>query len=96
MDIRSQISALQAKVIGRLQEPEQLAWKAFFDLWLSRIPAWLSAQGQAALDARYQHIWQVSRFLLFFTFEASRLQAPPRVRKYVETPAAAAPPPHIP
>ncbi|CAL8461716.1 g1247 [Coccomyxa elongata] len=82
---RSQISALQAKVIGRLLDPEQLAWEAFFDFWLYRSPAWLSAQGQAALDTRHQHIWQLGRFLLFSTFEASRLQAPPRVRKYVKS-----------
>ncbi|CAL8469287.1 g8834 [Coccomyxa elongata] len=43
VDIRSQISALQAKVIGRLLKPEQLAWKAFFDFWLYRSPAWVSA-----------------------------------------------------
>ncbi|CAL8462154.1 g1685 [Coccomyxa elongata] len=49
--------------------------------WLYRSPAWLSAQGRAALDARHQHIEQLSRSLLFSTFEASRLQAPPRVRK---------------
>ncbi|CAL8470818.1 g10360 [Coccomyxa elongata] len=85
VDIRSQISALQAKVIGRLLEPEQLAWKAFFDFWLYRSPAWISARGQAALDARHQHIWQLGRFLLFSTFDASRLQAPPRVCKYVES-----------
>ncbi|CAL8467796.1 g7339 [Coccomyxa elongata] len=50
----------------------------------SQIPA-LQAKGQAALDARHQHIWQLGRFLLFSTFDASRLQAPPRVRKYVES-----------
>ncbi|CAL8465738.1 g5274 [Coccomyxa elongata] len=85
VDIWSQISALQAKVIGRLLEPELLAWKAFFDFWLYRSPAWITAQGQATLDARHQHIWQLGRFLLFSTFDASRLQAPPRVRKYVES-----------
>ena len=85
VDIRSQISALQAKVIGRLLEPQQLAWKAFFDFWFYRNPAWLAAQGQAELTARHQHIWQLGRFLPFSTFDASRLQAPPRVRNYVES-----------
>ena len=35
VDIRAQLTALQAKVIGRLLEPERINWKAFFDSWLS-------------------------------------------------------------
>ena len=83
VDIRSQILALQAKVLGRLLEPEQLAWKAFFDFWLYRSAAWLAAQAPATLSARRQHIWQLGRFLLFSSFEARFLQAPLRVRRYV-------------
>nr|BAA25763.1 reverse transcriptase [Chlorella vulgaris] len=44
VDIKAQILALQAKVVGRLLEPEQLAWKANFDHWLYRSTAWLAAQ----------------------------------------------------
>ncbi len=51
--------ALQAKVIGVLLEPEQLAWKAFFNFWLYR------SLGQPGY--RHQHIWQLGRFLLSFT-----------------------------
>ncbi len=36
LDIQSRISALQAKVIGRLLG--QLTWKAFFAFWLYRSP----------------------------------------------------------
>ncbi len=35
MDIRAQLTALQAKIIGRFLEPERIAWKAFFGSWLS-------------------------------------------------------------
>ena len=71
------------KVLGRLLEPEQLAWKAFFDFWLHRSAAWLAAQAPASLSARHQHTWQLGRFLLFSCFPAERLQAPVRVRQYV-------------
>ena len=72
-------------MIGRLLELQQLAWKAFFDFRLNRNPVWLSAAGQAALEARYPHIGPLGGFLPLSTFEALRLQAPPRVPKYVES-----------
>ncbi|MBF6614930.1 MAG: hypothetical protein IVW55_17630 [Chloroflexi bacterium] len=78
MDVSAQIMALQAKVLGRLLEQEQLAWKAFFDFWLDRNAAWLAAQEPASLSARRQHIWELGRFLLFPSFSAERLQAPTR------------------
>ena len=83
VDLSAQILALQAKVLGRLLEPEQLAWKAFFDFWLHRSAAWLAVQAPASLSARHQHIWQLGRLLLFSSFPAERLQAPARVRQYV-------------
>lgn len=83
VDIRSQILALQAKVMGRLLEPEQLAWKAYFDHWLYRSTAWLGAQAPGTLSGRLQHIWQLGRFLLFSSFAAKQVQAPARVRQYL-------------
>ena len=83
VDVSAQIMALQAKVLGRLLEPEQLAWKAFFDFWLHRSAAWLAAQAPASLSARHQHIWQLGIFLLFSSFPAERLQAPACMRQYV-------------
>ena len=83
VDIRAQILALQAKVVGRLLEPEQLAWKAYFDHWLYRSTAWLAAQEPGTVSARRQHIWQLGRFLLFSTFAAKHVEAPQRVRQYL-------------
>lgn len=83
VDMRAQILALQAKVVGRLLEPEQLAWKAYFDHWLYRSTAWLAAQAPGAVPARRQHIWQLGRFLLFSSFAANQVEAPQRVRQYL-------------
>ena len=83
VDIRAQILALQAKVVGRLLEPEQLAWKAYFDHWLYRSTAWLAAQAPDTVPARRQHIWQLGRFLLFSSFAAKHVDAPDRVRQYL-------------
>ncbi|BDA46021.1 probable LINE-1 retrotransposable element ORF2 protein [Coccomyxa sp. Obi] len=82
VDLRAQILALQAKVVSRLLEPEQLAWKAFFDFWLYRSTAWQTAQ-EPRPAAHHQHIWQLGRFLPFSAFDAQRMQAPLRVRQYV-------------
>ncbi|BDA51426.1 probable LINE-1 retrotransposable element ORF2 protein [Coccomyxa sp. Obi] len=82
VDLRAQILALQAKVVSRLLEPEQLAWKAFFDFWLYRTTAWQTAQ-EPRPAAHHQHIWQLGRFLPFSAFDAQRMQAPLRVRQYV-------------
>ncbi len=35
VDIRAQLTALQANIIGRFLEPERIAWKSFFGSWLS-------------------------------------------------------------
>ncbi|BDA45595.1 probable LINE-1 retrotransposable element ORF2 protein at N-terminal half [Coccomyxa sp. Obi] len=82
VDLRAQILALQAKVVSRLLEPEQLAWKAFFDFWLYRSTAWQTAQ-EPRPAAHHQHIWQLGRFLPFSAFDAQRMQASLRVRQYV-------------
>ena len=71
VDLSAQILALQAKMLGRLLEPEQLDWKAFFDFWLHRSAACLAAQEPASLSARHQHIWQLSRFLIFSSSQQS-------------------------
>ncbi|BDA51424.1 hypothetical protein COCOBI_18-3020 [Coccomyxa sp. Obi] len=81
VEVRAQILAVQAKVVSRLLEPEQLAWKAFFDFWLYRSTAWQTAQ--ESRPAHHQHIWQLERFLPFSAFDAQRMQAPLRVRQYV-------------
>ncbi|BDA47893.1 probable LINE-1 retrotransposable element ORF2 protein at N-terminal half [Coccomyxa sp. Obi] len=83
VDLRAQILALQAKVVSRLLEPEQLAWKAFFDFWLYRSTAWQAAQASARLAAHHQHIWQLGRFLPFSAYDAQKMQAPLRVHQYV-------------
>ncbi|BDA47098.1 Transposon TX1 uncharacterized 149 kDa protein [Coccomyxa sp. Obi] len=75
VDLRAQILALQAKVVSRLLEPEQLAWKSFFDFWLYRSTAWQTAQ-EPRPAAHHQHIWQLGRFLPFSAFDAQRMQAP--------------------
>jgi hypothetical protein len=62
MDIRAQVLALQAKVVGMLLEPEQLAWRLYFDHWLYKSTAWLTAQEPGTVSARRQHIWQLGRF----------------------------------
>jgi hypothetical protein len=72
VDIRAQILTLQAKVVGRLLEPEQLTWKAYFDHWLYRSTAWLAAQAPGTVSGRRQHIWQLGRFLLFSSFAAKQ------------------------
>ncbi|BDA40482.1 hypothetical protein COCOBI_01-1350 [Coccomyxa sp. Obi] len=82
VDLRAQILALQAKVVSRLLEPEQLAWKAFFDFWLYRSTAWQTAQ-EPRPAAHHQHIRQLGRFLPFSAFDAQRMQAPLRMRQYV-------------
>ena len=53
VDIRAQLTALQAKVIGRLLEPERIAWKAFFNNWLS-MP--LTAEQMLSTPPQQQHI----------------------------------------
>ena len=45
--IPEQITALRAKVIGRLMEPEQPPWKAYFDHHMYRTRAWLATAGPA-------------------------------------------------
>ena len=65
MDIRVQLTDFQAKAIGRLLEPERIAWKAFFDSWLS-MP--LTAEQILNIPPQQQHIWQLGRYLLFSSF----------------------------
>ena len=48
MDIPAQLTALQAKIIGRLLEPERVPWKAYFSRWLA-MP--LTAEQRAAVPA---------------------------------------------
>ncbi|CAL5226895.1 g9768 [Coccomyxa viridis] len=60
VDIRAQLTAFQAKIIGRLLEPEHIAWNAFFDSWLS-MP--LTAGQILSTSPQQQHIWQLGRYL---------------------------------
>ncbi|BDA47100.1 hypothetical protein COCOBI_09-5550 [Coccomyxa sp. Obi] len=84
VDLRAQILALQAKVVSRLMEPEQLAWKAFFDFWLYRSTAWQRAQGPDRLAAHEQHTlgdWgsdqQTTQMISAAAFELSMHTGPP-------------------
>ena len=81
VDIRAQLTALQAKVIGRLLEPERVCWKAFFDSWLS-MP--LTAEQLLITPAQQQHIWQLGRYLLFSSFSTRCMDAPERVTAYIQ------------
>ena len=81
VDIRAQLTALQAKIIGRLLEPEHIAWKAFFDSWLS-MP--LTAEQILSTPPQQQHIWQLGRYLPFSSFSTRFIDAPARVTAYID------------
>ena len=83
--IQQQLTALQAKVIGRLMEPEQLPWKGFFDHHLYRSREWLQAAEPAALAPAQQHLWQLGRHLIFSALDLGRADLPPRVRSYISS-----------
>ena len=78
MAVPQQLAALQAKVIGRLMEPERLPWKAYLHHWLYRSREWLDAQGPALQDTS-QHIWQPGRFLIFSSLDVRHTHLPARV-----------------
>ena len=81
VDIPAQLSALQAKIIGRLLEPEHMAWKILFHSWLA-MP--LTAQQMAGTPAQHQHLWQLGSFLPFSSFPLPSMVAPRRVIAYLE------------
>ena len=81
VDIRAQLTALQAKIIGRLLEPEHKAWKAFFDSWLSMA---LTAEQILSTPPQQQHIWQLGRYLPFSSFSTRFIDAPARVTAYID------------
>jgi hypothetical protein len=78
-DIRSQLTALRAKIIGRFLEPEYLPWKAYMAFWLYR--------PRECLPVPYlfqqQHVRQRGSFLPFSTFDLAGMQAPTRVIQYL-------------
>ena len=81
VDIRAQLTALQAKIIGRLLEPEHIAWKAFLDSWLS-MP--LTAGQILSTPPQQQPIWQLGRYLPFSSFSTRFIDAPARVTAYID------------
>ena len=81
VDIPAQLTALQAKIIGRLLEPERVPWKAYFSGWLA-MP--LTAEQRAAVPAQSQHLWQLGTGLPFSSFPSQSIQAPRRVAAYLE------------
>ena len=81
VDIPAQLTALQAKIIGRLLEPERVPWKAYFSGWLA-MP--LTAEQRAAVPAQSQHLWQLGTGLPFSSFPGQSIQAPRRVAAYLE------------
>ena len=81
MDIPAQLTALQAKIIGRLLEPERVPWKAYFSGWLA-MP--LTAEQRAAVPAQSQHLWQLGIGLPFSSFPSQSIQAPRRVVAYLQ------------
>ena len=80
-DIRAQLTALQAKIIGRFLEPERIAWKAFFGSWLS-MP--LTAEQRLSTPSQQQHLWQLGRYLPFSSFSTRSIDAPRRVVGYID------------
>ena len=50
VDIPAQLTALQAKIIGRLLEPQRVPWTAYFSGWLA-MP--LTAEQRAAVPAHF-------------------------------------------
>ena len=73
MDIPAQLTALHAKIIGRLLEPERVPWKGYFSGWLA-MP--LTAEQRAAVPAQSQHLWQLGTGLPFSSFPSHSMQAP--------------------
>ena len=76
VDIPAQLTALQAKIIGLLLEPERVPWKAYFSSWLA-MP--LTGEQRITAPAQSQHLWQLGRGLPFSSFPAQSIQAPRRV-----------------
>ena len=81
VDIPAQLTALQAKIISRLAEPERVPWKAYFSGWLA-MP--LTAEQRTAVPAQSQHLWQLGTGLPFSSFPSQSIQAPRRVAAYLE------------
>ena len=73
MDISAQLTALQAKIIGRLLMPERVPWKAYFSGWLA-MP--LTAERRAAFPAQSQHLRQLGTGLPSSSFTSHSIQAP--------------------
>ena len=72
VDIPAQLTALQAKIIGRLLEPEGVPWKAYFSSWLA-MP--LTAEQRTTAPAQSQHLWQLGRRLPLSSFPTQSIQA---------------------
>jgi len=62
VDIRAQLTALQANIIGRFLEPGRIAWKSFFGSWLSKP---LTPEQRLGTPSQQQHIWQLGRYFSF-------------------------------
>ena len=58
MDIPAQLTALHAKIIGRLLEPERVPWKAYLSSWLA-MP--LTAEQRMTAPAQSQHLQRLGR-----------------------------------
>ena len=80
MDIPAHLTALQAKIIGRLLEPERMPWKAYFSSWLA-MP--LTADQKITAPAQSQHLWQLDRGLLISSFPTQSIQAPHHVLAFL-------------
>jgi len=81
VDIRAQLTALQANIIGRFLEPERIAWKSFFGSWLS-MP--LTHEQRLGTPSQQQHIWQLGSYLPFSSFNTRSIDAPRRVIAYID------------
>jgi hypothetical protein len=76
--IQEQLQALLGKVVGRLMEPEQLPWKAFFD-------------DSLACAGAPHHTWRLGGHLISSTMPLGGTGLPPRTRAYISAYRALAP-----
>ena len=62
MNIPTQLTALQSRIIGRLLKPERVPWKTYIS---SSLAMPLTAEQSITAPAQSQHLWQLGRRLPF-------------------------------
>ena len=81
MVIPAQLTALQAKIIGRLLESQRVPWKAYLSGWLA-MP--ITAEHEAAVPAQSKHLLAAAGHrACLLQFPNQSIQAPRRVVAYL-------------